>query len=257
MAFDIDSFTAEMHSVGFARSSNFEVEISGNIISNISGPGTEFGLSSSLLLLINSATFPGRGVTDITYKDYGAPYKIGGQLNYVPIDIQIICSPDLREREFFMRWQDLIGGLHRNPGLNTNIRHSEFDIGYYNDYVCKKGFTLYQLDQNGFKTYAIDLIDSFPMQVAVQSYNWDSSDLQILNVTMAYRYFEERNQSKLGTQLRIGLDGIQIGGLPFDIPFSPGAIKNQARNKAKQFIGGKLKNLGGKKVAFTGLPKIF
>ena len=131
MAFDIDSFTAEMHSVGFARSSNFEVEISGNILSNISGPGTEFGLSSSLLLRINSATFPGRGVMDITYKDYGAPYKIGGQLNYVPIDIQIICSPDLREREFFMRWQDLIGGLHRNPGLNTNIRHSEFDIGYY------------------------------------------------------------------------------------------------------------------------------
>jgi hypothetical protein len=57
--------------------------------------------------------------------------------------------------------------------------------------------------------------------------------------------------------LRIGLDGIQIGGLPFDIPFSPGAIKNQAKNKAKQFIGGKLKNITGRKIAFTGLPKIF
>jgi len=81
--------------------------------------------------------------------------------------------------------------------------------------------------------------------------------MQMLNVTMAYRYFEERDQSKLGTQLRIGLDGIQIGGLPFDIPFSPGAIKNQAKNKAKQFIGGKLKNITGRKIAFTGLPKIF
>jgi hypothetical protein len=44
---------------------------------------------------------------------------MGGRLNYVPLDIQIICSPDLREREFFMRWQDLIGGLHRNPNLNA------------------------------------------------------------------------------------------------------------------------------------------
>jgi len=254
MAFDIDAFTAEIGGLGFAKSSNFEVEIGGDVLSKV---GSSFGLSSSLLLRVSSATFPGRFVTDITYKDYGAPYKIGGQINYIPIDIQIICSPDLREREFFMRWQDLIGGFHRNSGLDSNFRTTEFDIGYYNDYVCKKGFTLYQLDQNGFKTYAIDLIDSYPLTVAAQSYNWNSSEMQMLNVTMAYRYFEERNQSKLGTQLRIGLDGIQIGGLPFDIPFSPGAIKNQAKNKAKQFIGGKLKNITGRKIAFTGLPKIF
>jgi hypothetical protein len=33
--------------------------------------------------------------------------------------LQIICSPDLREREFFMRWQDLIGGIHRNEILDA------------------------------------------------------------------------------------------------------------------------------------------
>ena len=35
MAFNIDAFTAEMHSVGFARPSDFEVEIGGDILSKV------------------------------------------------------------------------------------------------------------------------------------------------------------------------------------------------------------------------------
>jgi hypothetical protein len=46
MAFDINAFTAEMHSVGFARPSDFEVEIGGDILSKVGS--SSFGLSSSL-----------------------------------------------------------------------------------------------------------------------------------------------------------------------------------------------------------------
>ena len=59
MAFDIDSFTAEMHSVGFARSSDFEVEIGGDILSKV---GSSFGLSSSLMFRVNTAELPQRNV---------------------------------------------------------------------------------------------------------------------------------------------------------------------------------------------------
>jgi hypothetical protein len=227
MAFNIDAFTAEMHSVGFARPSDFEVEIGGDILSKV---GSSFGLSSSLSFRISRVTLPGRNVETAVYSDYGVPYKMGGRLNYVPLDIEIICSPDLREREFFMRWQDLIGGLHRNPNLNTDQKRNQFDIGYYDDYVCKKGITIYQLDQQGFKTYAIDLIDAFPDSITALSMNWSQSEMQTLNVILNYRYFEERDQSKLGTQLRIGKDGLQIAG-GLNIPFSIAGIKNQARTK--------------------------
>jgi hypothetical protein len=251
MAFNIDAFTAEMHSVGFARPSDFEVEIGGDILSKVGG---SFGLSSSLMFRISSVTLPGRNVESVVYSDYGVPYKMGGRLNYVPLDIQIICSPDLREREFFMRWQDLIGGLHRNPNLNTDQKRNQFDIGYYDDYVCKKGITIYQLDQQGFKTYAIDLIDAFPDSISALSMSWSQSEMQTLNVILNYRYFEERDQSKLGTQLRIGKDGLQIAG-GLNLPFSVAGIKNQARTKLNPQ---KILSSFGKKsgVNFTGLPKI-
>ncbi len=253
MAFDIDSFTAEMHSVGFARPSDFEVEIGGDILSKV---GSSFGLSSSLMFRVNTAELPQRNVEAISYAEYGAPYKIGGGVNYVDTPISIICSPDLREREFFMRWQDLIGGFHRNPDLDADQRKNQFNIGYYDNYVAKKGITIYQLDQQGFKTYAVDLIDAYPIVVSPLSLSWaNGSEVQVMNVTIAFRYFEERNQSQLGTQLRIGRDGLQIAG-GLNIPFSIAGIKNQAKT---QLNPRKLMTNISKKsgVSFTGLPKIF
>jgi len=253
MAFDIDSFTAEMHSVGFARPSDFEVEIGGDILSKV---GSSFGLSSSLMFRVNTAELPQRNVEAISYAEYGAPYKIGGGVNYVDTPISIICSPDLREREFFMRWQDLIGGFHRNPDLDADQRKNQFNIGYYDNYVAKKGITIYQLDQQGFKTHAVDLIDAYPIVVSPLSLSWaNGSEVQVMNVTIAFRYFEERNQSQLGTQLRIGRDGLQIAG-GLNIPFSIAGIKNQAKT---QLNPRKLMTNISKKsgVSFTGLPKIF
>ena len=253
MAFDIDSFTAEMHSVGFARPSDFEVEIGGDILSKV---GSSFGLSSSLMFRVNTAELPQRNVEAISYAEYGAPYKIGGGVNYVDTPISIICSPDLREREFFMRWQDLIGGFHRNPDLDADQRKNQFNIGYYDNYVAKKGITIYQLDQQGFKTYAVDLIDAYPIVVSPLSLSWaNGSEVQVMNVTIAFRYFEERNQSQLGTQLRIGRDGLQIAG-GLNLPFSIAGIKNQAKTQLnpRKLMTGLSKKSG---VSFTGLPKIF
>ena len=253
MAFDIDSFTAEMHSVGFARPSDFEVEIGGDILSKV---GSSFGLSSSLMFRVNTAELPQRNVEAISYAEYGAPYKIGGGVNYVDTPISIICSPDLREREFFMRWQDLIGGFHRNPDLDADQRKNQFNIGYYDNYVAKKGITIYQLDQQGFKTYAVDLIDAYPLVINPLSLSWaNGSEVQVMNVTIAFRYFEERNQSQLGTQLRIGRDGLQIAG-GLNIPFSIAGIKNQAKTQLnpRKLMTGLSKKSG---VSFTGLPKIF
>mgnify|MGYP003649304761 FL=1 len=253
MAFDIDSFTAEMHSVGFARPSDFEVEIGGDILSKV---GSSFGLSSSLMFRVNTAELPQRNVEAISYAEYGAPYKIGGGVNYVDTPISIICSPDLREREFFMRWQDLIGGFHRNPDLDADQRKNQFNIGYYDNYVAKKGITIYQLDQQGFKTYAVDLIDAYPIVVSPLSLSWaNGSEVQVMNVTIAFRYFEERNQSQLGTQLRIGRDGLQIAG-GLNLPFSIAGIKNQAKTQLnpRKLMSSLSKKSG---VSFTGLPKIF
>lgn len=216
MSFDVNQFVAEIQKHSFARTSDFQVEITGDILQKLGG-GLDF--SSSLAFRINSVTLPQRSVTATSYIDFGAPYKIGTHLNYVDVEFQIICSPDLREREFFMRWQDLIGGRHREGNASSEDRKADFRTGYYDDYVAQKGVSIYQLDQSGFKTYAVDLIEAYPINVGSLSMSWNQTDVQTMNVTMTYRYFEERSQGQLGTQLRVGIDGVQIAGLG-RIPFN-------------------------------------
>ena len=213
MAFNVNQFQAEMTKNGIAKTSDFEVEITGapvsgdvlepsqlslgSILSNPVGTvtnavgdflGNLFGMGTggarSMTFRIDTVTFPQRSVTRIDYKDYGPAYNIGGFPNYVNVDFSVILSPDLREREFFMQWQDRIVGNHRTNGAN-------FDIGYYNDYILKQGFSIYQLNPNGQRTYRIDLIDCYPEQIQSIQGNWASTDVQKQNITMGFRYFKE------------------------------------------------------------------
>jgi hypothetical protein len=227
MAFNVNQFQAEMTKNGIAKTSDFEVEITGapvsgnvlessqlslgSILSNPVGTvtdavgdflggifGTGTGGARSMSFRIDSVTFPQRSLGRIDYKDYGAPYNIGSLANYVNIDFSVILSPDLREREFFMQWQDRVTGNHRTGGSN-------FDIGYYDQYVLKQGFTIYQLNPNGQRTYAIRLVDCYPEQIASLSGNWSATDVQKQNVTMAYRYFTEE---RLETSFTFDLDNV-------------------------------------------------
>ena len=211
MAFDINRFSGEMAKNGIAKTSDFEVEISGAPVSG--GAGNAFslnniidtviqstasavglggilggvrGVAESLSFRIDSVTMPQRSSSPISYETYGAPYKIGGPLNYVELEFSVICSPDLREREFFLAWQDLIGGDHRTGT-------TDFDMGYYDEYVCNQGFAIYQLDPNGNRTRVIKLIDSYPTVVGPISSSWAQTDIVKNSITMAYRYFIEED----------------------------------------------------------------
>ena len=101
MAFDINRFSGEMAKNGIAKTSDFEVEISGAPVSG--GAGNAFslnniidtviqstasavglggilggvrGVAESLSFRIDSVTMPQRSSSPISYETYGAPYKI-------------------------------------------------------------------------------------------------------------------------------------------------------------------------------------
>ena len=209
MAFDINQFSGEMAKNGIAKTSDFEVELTGAPVSVGSGSlsianildglistaanavglgglvGGANGVAQSLSFRIETIQMPGRSINNIDYIDYGAPYKVGGKTNYTnTLVFTAICSPSLIEREFFMAWQDLIGGDHRTGTSN-------FDLGFYDEYICKRGFEIFQLDPNGNRTRVIKLIDSYPVNIGEISYSWATTDVVRLPVTMSYRYFEE------------------------------------------------------------------
>lgn len=183
MAFNINEITATINKSGVARADFFDVIFS--------GIPTSLGINRELSLRAESVTLPQRSVQPLDYKDYGVPFKIGGLANYVEIDMTFLLSEDLREREFFMKWQDLIVGNHRTR--NQLSRGSQFDIGYFNTYKCD-GIQINHYsgkESEEAPKHTIKLIDAYPLQIATISRSWAQPEFMRQQVTFTYRYFTE------------------------------------------------------------------
>ena len=120
MPFNITDFTAELNKGGIARSDFFEVVFTSlppKVVQSVNRStllgASYFTVLDGLRFRAESVTVPQRAITPIEYKDYGAPFKIGSTANYIEIDVTFILSKDLRERNFFLCWQDVIVGDHR------------------------------------------------------------------------------------------------------------------------------------------------
>ena len=206
MAFNPQEFISDINSTnGVALSSDFRVRITPPDIM------IDEGLARNLEFRIDSIEFPGRNVNEINYSLYGPPQKIGGILNYVPVNFSVIMSPDMRERDFFLKWQDLIGGNHRTnsrgkgtPGgselpagsVNEDDMKTQFNIGFYKDYISEQGVTIEQLKVMGkddaakpIVVYSLTLRECYPTTVSTQAMSWGTSDVAKVNIGMQYRYF--------------------------------------------------------------------
>ena len=114
--------------------------------------------------------------------------------------MNIICSRDLKERFFFMKWQDLIVGKHRLTNGDFNESRRSFDIGYFNDYKSQniKVNKYSGLGDNGrdlTPVYTCTLIDAFPTLVGGLEMSWDNTEILKLPVSISYRYFIEESAS--------------------------------------------------------------
>ena len=206
MPFNINNFTAEINDKGFARSDFFEVIFTGfplkvvAAIEESTSPPTNVR-TDFLSLRAESVTVPQRAITPIEYKDYGAPFKIGATANYVEIDMTFILSSDMRERNFFLAWQDVIAGNHRLQ--SGNARGSSFDLGYFDEYKCD-GIEIihYEGGKEIAPSYVTQLRDAYPLNVGPVTRSWASAEILKQQVTFTYRYFSEKPSGFVATPLR-------------------------------------------------------
>ena len=208
MPFNITDFTAELNQGGIARSDFFEVVFTSlppKVVQSVNrstllGP-SYFTILDGLRFRAESVTVPQRAITPIEYKDYGAPFKIGSTANYIEIDVTFILSKDMRERNFFLAWQDVIAGDHRLK--QTASRGSSFDLGYFDDYKCD-GIEIihYEGDENkDSPSYTTQLRDAYPLNVGPVTRSWASAEIMKQQVTFTYRYFTEKPSGSTGAQL--------------------------------------------------------
>ena len=206
MPFNINNFTAEINDKGFARSDFFEVIFTGfplkvvAAIEESTSPPTNVR-TDFLSLRAESVTVPQRAITPIEYKDYGAPFKIGSTANYIEIDMTFILSSDMKERNFFLAWQDVIAGNHRLQ--SGNARGSSFDLGYFDEYKCD-GIEIihYEGGKEIAPSYVTQLRDAYPLNVGPITRSWASAEILKQQVTFTYRYFSEKPSGFVATPLR-------------------------------------------------------
>ena len=208
MPFNITDFTAELNQGGIARSDFFEVVFTSlppKVVQSVNrstllGP-SYFTILDGLRFRAESVTVPQRAITPIEYKDYGAPFKIGSTANYIEIDVTFILSKDMRERNFFLAWQDVIAGDHRLK--QTASRGSSFDLGYFDDYKCD-GIEIIHYEGDESKdspSYTTQLRDAYPLNVGPVTRSWASAEIMKQQVTFTYRYFTEKPSGSTGAQL--------------------------------------------------------
>lgn len=203
--FNIQNMVSSLNTSGVASSSHFEVWIT-NTDKN----------SRGMSYRADTANLPGRTImtTEHKFSNYGPINKVPYGQVYGDSTISFILSEDLREKEFFEKWQNQMVGTgaydykhHKMDGS------SNYNVKYFDDYASTVTIRQFGAD-GGLRTIHI-LQEAYPILMGDVSMAWGSSDPAKLTVTFAYRNYryithDNSNQSGLGMgfSFNLGKDGL-------------------------------------------------
>lgn len=126
--FGLDKFIAEMGQGGISKPSHFYV-----IINSPAGQAFRDD-TQALTLRIDSVNMPGRSISTFTKQTVGRPRQIPYSFVTLPVQITVILSEDMWERQHFMNWQDnMIGDIRSSSSQGESPITT--DVGYYDDGV--------------------------------------------------------------------------------------------------------------------------
>jgi hypothetical protein len=148
------------------------------------------------------ANLPGRTFATTDQKTYGPVEKHPYLTTYNDIDLTFIVDDDMQQRLLFDGWLNYI-----NPTYNYNMRYKE-------NYATT--LTINQYNVSNEKTYAVSLMDAYPISMNQLDLDWNGDGYHKLTVTFAYTYWKNLSLQALGMDLLdAGLDSIasELGGL--------------------------------------------
>jgi hypothetical protein len=192
-SFKISEFKTSIGNL--VRPNLFNATLSG--YSKIVG-GTDSGtfpdIANTFKFRCEKAELPGRTLATSEDAVGGGPsLKLPYDVTYNDMTLSIICSTDMKEREFFEIWMDkIIGrGGRENAGL----------VSYYSDYALGVSLKVDQLDEAGRTLISYTLNDIYPTALTPMNASWEETNTyQRFGVTLAYRYHTYEVVSYFTTQ---------------------------------------------------------
>jgi hypothetical protein len=165
-----DVISNQLKSGDYARSNLFEVEI---LIPSI--------VPDTMRFMVKSASLPGKQLGEVDVKRFGATFKMANDVILSNVTLTIMCSKDMRERDFFETWISYIhGGDPSDLDSPMNYR-----MGYYDDYIHNIRVTSF--DRKLDEAYAIELREAWPNNMGEVALSWDNSEIATFTVGLTYR----------------------------------------------------------------------
>lgn len=159
----------------FAKPSRFEVTI----------PKIPAGLNSTktnLMYRCESAELPSITYATLEQKFGSNPIeKYPYQVQFNDLSLTFIVGSDMDEKKFFDSWMELIV-----PSSTYNMQY-KYNSDGSSKYVTDIRIT--QFDSTGTPTYAVDLIDAYPITVNQLDLDWSAEGYHKLTVVFAYTYW--------------------------------------------------------------------
>ena len=236
MSFKPDEFTASLNKRGFAKTSHFEIRISGRV----GASGTE----RDMVMRADTAEIPGRTMSTAEYRTYGPIRKIPYGSTYTDTTIGIICSSDLAEKVYFEQWQNVIHNnlpMAQSGSVSSQLGH--YNLGYYDDY--KGRVELVTFDEVGNTTSKHTFQEAYPIGIAPIGLSWGADEIMKLNITFAYRdyLFDNNFEPKPAPKPNVGISGsVNIGGVNIGGNFNLNGSSNLS--------------VGGFKVPIPKIPQV-
>jgi hypothetical protein len=239
MTFNVNNLVSSINKTGIAKTSHFEVQITG---------AGDSVLEEAMMTRVESIELPGRSLMTAEHKfsNYGPVNKVpyGGQ-TYGDATLSIILSEDMREKEYFEIWQNSmvntgafeVGGSQQD--FVGGYVQSKFNTKYFDDYFGT--VTIRQYGSAGDLRSIHTLNEAYPLIINPITMNWGTDEVAKMSVTLAYRNY----RTTFFKQDQPGL------GFGFSFSLGPGGVSASARLPGIGDISGTLNKGGLKTVQAT------
>ena len=141
--------------------------------------------------------FPGRTIATSDDISFGPTVRHAYDVTYNDLNLSIIASEDMNERQIFETWMDNIvtnSGTTYSVGVGAGglVRTGSNGAGgyvkYYDDYT-NGTIEIYQINDQRKQLAKCTLRGAFPIGIGPMNLSWEENDsYQRFAVTIAYRY---------------------------------------------------------------------
>ena len=188
--FNSQNMISSLNKSGVAHSGHFTVQLQ---------PKRILGGESDMIYRAESAELPGRSLATVDHRfDNYAPIArvVTGQ-TYTDVAVTFLLSEDLREKEYFEKWQESAVGTGAFSAASAKTTNN---VRYYEDYAGT--ITLRQYGANGNLRSVHILENAYPLVLGGVQMNWADEGFARLTVSFSYqRYkvmFYRQDQARKG-----------------------------------------------------------